>query len=80
MADKICQYYLDCDFFKRFNPDLTSRDKFTAFHEIVAVYCFGSLRKKCHRYIHREATGDPLQEEIAPNGKRYSSVLNPKSP
>ncbi|PLY01615.1 MAG: hypothetical protein C0623_05215 [Desulfuromonas sp.] len=78
MAEKICQYYLDCDFFKRFNPDLSSKDKVTAFHEIVDVYCFGKLRTKCYRYIYREASGRPLEEEIAPNGKRYSIVPKAK--
>lgn len=79
MPDKICQYYLNCDFFNRFKPDLVNDDKVTMFHEIVEVYCFGAMKTKCHRYIHSERTGESPDDDIAPNGKRYSTVLNPKS-
>ena len=70
MSKVVCKYYLGCDFFKRFNVDLSEEDKFTMFHEIVD--CFGKMRDKCARFIHREKHGVPIADEIAPNGLRYS--------
>ena len=77
MSKIICKYYLDCDFFKRFNPYLTSNDKITMFHEIVDIYCFGKMKEKCQRFIHREVHGIPIADEIAPNGQRYSPGPGP---
>jgi hypothetical protein len=72
MSKIICKYYLDCDFFKRFNVDLSGDDKITMFHEIVDIYCFGKMRDKCVRFMHQEEHGRSIADEIAPNGQRYS--------
>ena len=71
MAKGICPYYLDCSFFERFKSDLSRKDRITVFREFIEVYCFGELRDACHRYLHREQTGQPLADDIAPNGDQY---------
>ena len=77
MSKVICQFYLDCEFFKRFGANVSERDSVTMFHEIADVYCFGKLRSKCVRFIHRNEHGTAIADEIAPNGLRYAAGPGP---
>ncbi len=72
MPKGICKYYLNCSFFKRYDTELTRKDKITIFHQYIEVYCFGKLMHDCFRYIHLEKTGTSLSDDITPTGVKFS--------
>jgi hypothetical protein len=73
MSKGICQYYLNCEFFKRYDSELNRKEKITIFHQYIGIYCFGTLRCNCYRYIQREETGSPPADDITPTGVKYLS-------
>lgn len=72
MPKDTCKYFSSCGFFKKHSSELERENTKTIFHQYIKVYCFGSLRQDCSRYIQIEKTGVSLHEDITPTGIKYN--------
>ncbi len=73
MQERLCKYYLNCEFYQKYNTEMNLMDKIMLFHQYIELYCFGTLEIDCYLYTQREETGSPPADNITPAGVNFLS-------